>query len=127
MDLLNQVANAAEGVTGVKVDEGEDMKQTMKEHAMEEVMEDKLKKVAGEKVQLQRCTSMLYSHVVTSSNCSSYVQNMRHSICKQKAVFLNSRGAQCSYIAKIKLCSTRNTSGGRLHSASDRVSRMNHV
>lgn len=50
MDLLNKVASAAEGVTGVKVDEGEDMKQTMKEKAMEEVMEDKLRKVAGDKV-----------------------------------------------------------------------------
>jgi hypothetical protein len=50
MDLLNQVANAAEGVTGVKVDEGEDMKKTMKEKAMEEIMTDKLTKVAGEKV-----------------------------------------------------------------------------
>lgn len=50
MDLLNKVAGAAEGVTGVKVDEGEDMKQTMKEKAMEEVMEDKLKSVAGDKV-----------------------------------------------------------------------------
>lgn len=48
--MLNKVAGAAEGLTGVKVDEGEDMKQTMKEKTMEEVMEDKLRTYGGEGV-----------------------------------------------------------------------------
>ena len=70
MDLLNKVAGAAEGVTGVKVDEGEDMKQTMKEKAMEEVMEDKLSKVAGDKV---RCWWQSVTHcsiLVSEGECS---------------------------------------------------------
>lgn len=77
MDLLNKVAGAAEGVTGVKVDEGEDMKQTMKEKAMEEVMEDKLSKVAGDKVRCCWWLSVTHcSILVSEGECS-----MRTAFC----------------------------------------------
>lgn len=47
--LLGKAQELAQAA-GVKHDEGESMEQTMKEHAMEEFMEDKVEEVAGEKV-----------------------------------------------------------------------------